>query len=52
MSSAIVGTTNADHIEQSIAASEITLDDGTRARIDRSMLQAVPVGGPAPETMP
>jgi aryl-alcohol dehydrogenase-like predicted oxidoreductase len=45
---AIVGTRNADHIAEAVAA-EITLDQETLDRIDEIMNAAVQVGGPSPE---
>jgi aryl-alcohol dehydrogenase-like predicted oxidoreductase len=52
VSTAIVGTRNADHVSESVAGAELTLSDTDRARIDEAMEPAVPVGGPSPEAMP
>jgi aryl-alcohol dehydrogenase-like predicted oxidoreductase len=52
VSTAIVGTRNADHVAESVAGAELTLSDTDRARIDEAMERAVPVGGPSPEAMP
>jgi len=46
---AIVGARKAHHFEESAGAADIRLDDDDRARIDRIMAGAVPVGGPSPE---
>ena len=49
---AIVGTRNADHIAEGVAAAELVLSPADRSRIDAVMALAVPVGGPSPEAMP
>jgi hypothetical protein len=49
---AIVGTRNAGHIADSVAASDAVLNLAARARIDAAMSHSVRVGGPAPESMP
>jgi aryl-alcohol dehydrogenase-like predicted oxidoreductase len=49
---AIVGTRNAKHVDDSIAATDLKLGPADRARIDEVMAQSVPVGGPSPEAMP
>ncbi|HEV7787877.1 MAG TPA: aldo/keto reductase [Pseudonocardia sp.] len=48
---AIVGTRRADHIQDSLAAAEISLSGGDLAEIDAIMAAATPVSGPAPETV-
>lgn len=49
---AIVGARHPDHIEDSLAAANVKLDEADLERIDRIMAAAVPVGGPSPEAMP
>jgi hypothetical protein len=46
---AIVGTRNADHVDEALAAAEIDLDDEVMARIDLIMAEATSVSGPSPE---
>jgi len=46
---AIVGTRNADHVDEALAAAEIDLDDEVMGRIDLIMAEATPVPGPSPE---
>jgi aryl-alcohol dehydrogenase-like predicted oxidoreductase len=48
---AIVGTRRADHIQDSLAAAEISLSAGDLAEIEAIMAAATPVAGPAPETV-
>jgi aryl-alcohol dehydrogenase-like predicted oxidoreductase len=48
---AIVGTRNADHVDEALAAAEIDLPDEIMGRIDSIMADATPVAGPSPETM-
>jgi aryl-alcohol dehydrogenase-like predicted oxidoreductase len=48
---AIVGTRNADHVDEALAASEIDLHDEVMQRIDQIMVDATPVSGPSPEMM-
>ena len=48
---AIIGTRNAAHVDETLAATEIHLDDETMRRIDVIMRDAVPVPGPSPEMM-
>jgi aryl-alcohol dehydrogenase-like predicted oxidoreductase len=48
---AIVGTRRADHIQDSLAAAEISLSTGDLAEIEAIMAAATPVAGPAPETV-
>jgi aryl-alcohol dehydrogenase-like predicted oxidoreductase len=48
---AIVGTRNADHVDEALAAAEIDLDDEVMQRIDLIMAEATPVSGPSPEMM-
>jgi aryl-alcohol dehydrogenase-like predicted oxidoreductase len=47
---AIVGTRNADHIAESLEATEIELSDSDLARIDEIVDQGVPIGGPTPDS--
>ena len=49
---AIVGTRNAEHVTQAVAAVDLVLSAQDRARIDAVMEHSVPVGGPSPEAMP
>jgi aryl-alcohol dehydrogenase-like predicted oxidoreductase len=49
---AIVGTRNADHIADAVAAVDLMLWAADRALIEEAMAHAVPVGGPSPEAMP
>jgi aryl-alcohol dehydrogenase-like predicted oxidoreductase len=46
---AIVGTRNAEHVDEALAAAEIDLEDEVMARIDLIMSDATPVSGPSPE---
>ena len=48
---AIVGTRNAKHIDDAIAASKLTLDAPALRRIDEILGAEVAVGGPTPEEM-
>lgn len=48
---AIVGTRNANHIDDAIAAADLTLDAGAMARIDEIVAAEVAVGGPTPESV-
>jgi aryl-alcohol dehydrogenase-like predicted oxidoreductase len=49
---AIVGTRNADHVTDAVAAAELVLSASDRSTIEAIMDIAVPVGGPTPEAMP
>jgi aryl-alcohol dehydrogenase-like predicted oxidoreductase len=49
---AIVGARQADHVEDSLSAAEITLTEADLDAIDRIMADATPVSGPSPEGMP
>jgi aryl-alcohol dehydrogenase-like predicted oxidoreductase len=49
---AIVGTRNAEHVAEAVAAADLALSAEDRVRIDAAMAHAVPVGGPSPEVMP
>jgi aryl-alcohol dehydrogenase-like predicted oxidoreductase len=49
---AIVGTRNAAHVAEGVAAADLVLSSADRSRIDAVMARAVPVGGPSPEAMP
>ncbi|MGW3169893.1 aldo/keto reductase [Streptomyces sp. NPDC001153] len=46
---AIVGTRRAHHIEDSLAAADLSLDEADLKEIDSMMAAAVPVAGPSPE---
>jgi aryl-alcohol dehydrogenase-like predicted oxidoreductase len=46
---AIVGARSAHHIEDSLAAADLTLSDTELAEIERIMAAATPVDGPSPE---
>jgi hypothetical protein len=48
---AIVGTRNAAHVAEAVAAAEIELDNEVMHRIDLIMADATPVSGPSPEMM-
>ena len=48
---ALVGARQAAHIEASVGAAELALDDVALAEIDAIMDGAVPVGGPTPESV-
>jgi hypothetical protein len=48
---AIVGTRNAAHVDEALAAAEIDLDDEVMQRINLIMADATPVAGPSPEMM-
>jgi hypothetical protein len=48
---AIVGARNADHIEDSLGAADISLSDSDLAEIDEIMLSSTPVAGPSPESV-
>lgn len=47
----IIGTRNADHIDEALAAGEIDLDEQVMQRINLIMASASPVVGPSPEAM-
>jgi hypothetical protein len=47
----IVGARRADHIQDSLAAVDVTLDAGDLAEIDVIMAAATPVAGPSPESV-
>ncbi len=49
---AIVGVRHPAHIQDSLAAAELSLGDADLERIDRIMAGSAPVGGPSPEAMP
>jgi len=49
---AIVGTRNAEHVAQAVAAADLVLSAGDRSLIDAVVALAVPVGGPSCEAMP
>ena len=49
---AIVGTRNAAHVDEAVAAADLTLEPATLKRIDEIMAGAGPVAGPSPEMMP
>jgi aryl-alcohol dehydrogenase-like predicted oxidoreductase len=48
---AIVGARSRAHLDESLGALDLTLDQDDLAEIDRIMAAAVPVGGPSPEGM-
>ncbi|MEU9305230.1 aldo/keto reductase [Streptomyces sp. NPDC048269] len=48
---AIVGTRRAEHVDESLAAADISLSEEDRAEIDKIMAAAAPVAGPSPEGM-
>ena len=49
---AIVGARHPNHIEDSLAAAELSLSETDLEQIDRIMAGSVPIGGPSPEAMP
>ena len=49
---AIVGARHPSHIEDSLAAAQLSLGEPELEQIDRIMAGAVPTGGPSPEAMP
>ena len=48
---AIIGTRNADHVDDAIAAAGLELSDDVLRRIDEIARDAVRVAGPRPEAM-
>ncbi|MFD4415474.1 aldo/keto reductase [Streptomyces sp. NPDC058467] len=48
---AIVGTRRADHVDESLAAADLTLAEADLKDIDAIMTAATPVAGPSPETV-
>jgi len=48
---AIVGARRADHIQDSLAAADVSLSAGDLAEIDAIMATATPVTGPSPESV-
>ncbi len=49
---AIVGARHVKHIEDSLAAAELSLGEAELERIDTIMAASVAIGGPSPEAMP
>jgi aryl-alcohol dehydrogenase-like predicted oxidoreductase len=48
---AIVGTRDLGHVDDSLAAVDVSLDEADLDEIDKIMAAATPVGGPSPEGM-
>jgi hypothetical protein len=48
---AIVGARRAGHVDDSLAASDVSLSEADLAEIDKIMAYAVPVAGPSPESV-
>ena len=48
---AIIGTRNADHVDDAVAAAGLELTDDVLRRIDEITRDAVHVAGPRPEAM-
>jgi hypothetical protein len=48
---AIVGTRDPDHVDEALAAADVEFDAGVMQQIDQIMADAIPVGGPSPETV-
>jgi hypothetical protein len=48
---AIVGTRNPDHVQEALAAADVTLSASTLARIDQIVSDVTPLAGPSPETV-
>jgi aryl-alcohol dehydrogenase-like predicted oxidoreductase len=51
VSGVIIGARNPDHLHDSIAATDVKLEDEDLWEIDRIMRSALPVNGPAPESV-
>lgn len=49
---AIVGTRNPAHVDEAVAATEVSLEPAVLQRIDEIMRGAHPIAGPSPEIMP
>ena len=49
---AIVGARSARHIEDSVAAAQVSLSDADLKQIEQIVAGAVPMSGPSPEIMP
>jgi aryl-alcohol dehydrogenase-like predicted oxidoreductase len=49
---AIVGARHPIHIQESLAAAELSLSEGDLQQINKIMAGSAPVGGPSPEAMP
>ncbi len=49
---AIVGARHRRHIEDSVAAADLVLEESDLAEVDRIMVGSVPISGPSPEMMP
>jgi len=49
---AIVGARHPNHIEDSLAAAELSLGEADLEHIDRIMAGSVAIGGPSPGAMP
>jgi aryl-alcohol dehydrogenase-like predicted oxidoreductase len=49
---AIVGARHPNHIEDSLAAAELSLSEADLEQIERIMAGSVAIGGPSPEAMP
>jgi aryl-alcohol dehydrogenase-like predicted oxidoreductase len=49
---AIVGTRNPAHVDQALAAADVTLEPAVLERIEAIMRGAHPIAGPSPEAMP
>ena len=48
---AIIGTRNAEHVDDAIAAADLELSDDVLRRIDEIAQDAVRIAGPRPEAM-
>jgi aryl-alcohol dehydrogenase-like predicted oxidoreductase len=48
---AIVGTRNPDHVDEALAAADVTLSPDTLARIEEIVCDVTPLAGPSPETV-
>jgi aryl-alcohol dehydrogenase-like predicted oxidoreductase len=49
---AIVGTRNPAHVDEAVAAADVSLEPALLERIDKIMAGAQPIAGPSPEMMP
>ncbi len=48
---AIVGTRNPDHVDEALAAADVTLSKSTLERIEEIVRDTTPLAGPSPETV-
>lgn len=48
---AIVGTRNPDHVDEALAAADVTLSSDTLSRVEEIVRDVTPLAGPSPETV-